>query len=137
MKVCWSHNPDNRPSMAQVVKWSQFPELQSLRTIHELELKRLSGICQCQVVRDHVHQHATVKPQNLQHVIPNCEKIQSLFSSLSSLTPQIKRRKPKSDKHTQIWIAQDKDEITTKLTIVTLRSSDLGYYVSSLNITLY
>ena len=136
MKVCWSHNPDNRPSMAQVVKWSQFPELQFLRIIHELELKRLSGICQCQVVRDHVHQHATVKPQSLQNIIPNCEKIQSLFSSLPSLTPQIKRKKSKSDNHTQIWIAQDKDEITTKLTIVTLRSSDLGYYVSSLNVTL-
>ena len=133
MKACWSQNPSDRPNMAQVVKWSQFPELKSLRTIHQLEPRKLLEICQCQVVRDHVHQLATVKPQNIQSIISNCNHFKSLFSSLSSHTPQSKRKQSTSNNHTQIWIAQDKDEVTTKLTIVTFRSSDLGCYVSTSN----
>ena len=132
MQVCWSHNPNDRPSMAQVVKWSQFPELQSLRTIHELESRKLLGICQCQVVRYHIHQYATEKPQNLQNIIPSCEHYDSLFSSLSTQTPPSKMKQKTSNNHTQIWIAQDKNEATTKMTIVTFRSSDLGYYVRGL-----
>lgn len=126
MKVCWNQNPDDRPSMAQIVEWSQFPELQSLRTIHQLEPRKLLGICQCQVVQDDVHQPSTIEPKNLQH-IPSYERFNPLFSSLSSQTPQSKRKHAAS---TQIWIAQDvKDEAIAKVTIVTFRSSDLGYYV--------
>ena len=133
MKACWNHNPSDRPNMAQVVEWSKSLELKSLRTIHQLEPRKLIGICQCQVVRDHVHQHATVKPQNIQSIIANCRHFKSLLSSLSSQTPQSRRKQNTSSNHTQIWIAQDEDEATTKLTIVTFRSSDLGYYVSALN----
>lgn len=129
MKACWNHNPSDRPNMAQVVKWSQFPELQSLRTIYQLESRKLLGICQCQVVRDHVHQHATIKQQNLQSIMPNYSLFNSLFCSLSSQSPQRKRKQNTSNNHTQIWIAQDKDDTTTKITIVTFRSSDLGCYV--------
>ena len=134
MKVCWNQNPSDRPNMAQVVEWSQFPELKFLRTIHQLEPRKLLGVCQCQVVRDHVHQYATVKPENIQSTIPNCDRLKSLFSSLSSQTPRSKRKHSTSNNHTQIWIAQEKDKVTTKLTIVTFRSSDLGYYVSTLNL---
>ena len=131
MKACWNHNPSDRPNMAQVVEWCQFPELQSLRTIHQLEPRKLLGICQCQVIRDHVHQHATVKPQNSQS-IQKCAHFKSLFSSLSSQTPQNRRKQNTSNNHTQIWIAQDEVKATTKMTIVTFRSSDLGYYVRTL-----
>ena len=55
-----------KPNLAQVVKWSQFSELQSLRTIYQLEPRKLFGVCQCQVLRDHVHQYAAIKPQNIQ-----------------------------------------------------------------------
>ena len=141
MKACWNQNPSDRPNMAQVVQWSQFSELQSLRTIYQLKPRKLLGICQCQVVRNHVHQYATVKPENEQNIIPNRDHFKSLFSSLSSQSPQSKRRQSTSSNHTQIWIAQEKarkiaqDEhkVTTKLKIVTFRSSDLGYYVSTLN----
>ena len=119
--------------MAQVVEWSKSLELKSLCTIHQLEPRKLIGICQCQVIRDHVHQHATVKPPNIQSIILNCRHFKSLFSSLSSQTPQSRRKQNTSNNHTQIWIAQDEHEATTKLTIVTFRSSDLGYYVSALN----
>ena len=129
MKACWNHNPDDRPNMAQIVEWSQLPELQCLRTIHHLEPRKLLGICQCQVVRDHMHQP---KSQNLPQN-PNCEDFKSLFSSLSLQTPQSRRRQIISNKHTQIWIAQDvTDEAVTKMTIVTFRSSNLGYYVRCL-----
>ena len=133
MKACWNQNPNDRPNMAQVVKWSQCMELKSLRIIHQLKRRKLLGICKCQVVRDHVHQHATVKPQNVHSILPNCDHFKSMFSSLSSQTPQSKRKQSTSNNHTQIWIAQDNDEVTSKLTIVTFRSSDLGCYVSTLN----
>lgn len=133
MKACWNQDPNKRPNMAQVVKWSKLPELQSLRIIHQLKPTKLLTICQCRVVRDHVHHSTTDKPQNIQHTIPNCENFKSLFSSLSPQTPPSKRKQNVANNHTQIWIAQDKDEATTKLTIVTFRSSDLGYYVRSLN----
>lgn len=134
MKACWKQNPSDRPNMAQVVEWSRCAELKSLRTIHQLEPRKLLEVCQCQVVRDHVHQHSTVKSQNTQSIIPNCDRFKSLFSSLSSHIPQSKRKQSTSNNHTQIWIAQEKDEVTTKLTIVTFRSSDLGCYVSTLNL---
>ena len=132
MEVCWNQNPNDRPSMAQVVRWSQLPELQSLRMIHYLEPAKLLSICQCQVVRDHVHQDRVDKSY-LKHVIPNCKQFVSPFSSLSSQTPPSKRKSNISNKHTQIWIAQDMNETATKMTIVTFRSSDLGYYVRILN----
>ena len=132
MKACWNQDPNSRPNMAQIVEWSQYLELKSLRTIHQLDPRKLLGICQCQVARDHVHQHATVKLQNVQNILPNCGHFKSLFSSLSSQTPQSKRKQSTSNNHTQIWIAQDR-EVTSKLTIVTFRSSNLGYYVSILN----
>ena len=133
MKACWNQNPNNRPNMAQIVKWSQCMELKSLRIIHQLQPRKLLGICKCQVVQDHVHQHAIVKPQNILNTFPNCGHFKSLFYSLSSQTPQSKRKQSASNSHTQIWIAQDKDEVTSKLTIVTFRSSDLGCYVNTLN----
>ena len=134
MKACWNQDPNNRPNMAQIVGWSQYLELKSLRTIHQLDPRKLLlGICQCQIVRDHVHQHVTVKPQNVQSILPNCGHFKSLFSSLSSQTPQSKRKQSTSNNHTQIWIAQDEDKVTSKLTIVTFRSSNLGCYVSTLN----
>lgn len=130
MEACWSENPSDRPTMAQVVKWSQLPELKFLRTIHQLEPAKLLSICHCQVVRNHVHQHSCNISRNLHHNIPNCKPLKSLFVSLSSQTPKSTRKQNTSNNHTQIWIAQDKNDATTKMTIITFRSSDLGCYVS-------
>lgn len=129
MKACWNQDPMERPSMAQVVKWSQLPELQSLRIQYHLKPARLLSVGQCVVLRDHVHQHATKRPSNIQSTIPNDEHSISLFSSKSTLTPKPKRKLNTTNHHNQVWIAQENEDTTSKLTIFTFRSSDLGFYV--------
>lgn len=129
MKACWNQDPKERPSMAQVVKWSQLPELQSLRIQCHLKPTRLLSIGQCLVFRDHLHEYTTKKQSNIQYTIPNCEQFTSLFSSISAQTPPAKRKQKTADYHSQVWIAQEKDDVTTNLTIFTFRSSDLGFYV--------
>ena len=133
MKACWNQNPDDRPTMAQVVEWSQLPELQSLRTIHHLDPIKLLGICQCKVDEEHIHQDTTEMPQNLQETIPNWDSNPNV-SFLSTLVPPIERKQNMYTvtDHTQVWIAQEKDEANTKLTVITFKSSDVGYNVRTL-----
>ena len=128
MKACWNQNPDDRPTMAQVVEWSQLPELQSLRTIHHLDPMKLLGICQCEVDEEHIHQDTTDIPQNLQETIPNCDSNPD-FSFLPTQTPPAETEQDMVTDHTQIWIAQNKDGDNTKLTVITFKSSDLGFDV--------
>ena len=132
MKACWNQDPMERPSMAQVVKWSQLPELQSLRIQYHLKPARLLSVGQCVVLRDHVHQYATNKPSNIQFTISNAEHFTSLFSSKSALTPKPKRKQSTTNHHSQVWIAQENKDTTSKLTIFTFRSSDLGFYVRTI-----
>ena len=135
MRACWNHNPDDHPNMAQVLEWSQLPELLSLRTIHQLEHKRLLASCLCSgsVAENHAHKCVTNKPENQQHVIPNCDHFDPLFSSISTQTPLGERQENAATDHDyiQTWIAQVDAEITTKLTIVTFKSDHFGYHVRS------
>ena len=129
MRACWNQDPRERPSMMQVVKWSQLQELLSLRILHHLNPTKLLSIGQCVVLRDHLHQYTTNRPSNIQYTIPNCEKLPSLFSSISAQTLPAKRKKKITDHHSQVWIAQEADTTRSKLTIFTFRSGDLGFYV--------
>jgi len=129
MKTCWDQDPKERPSMAQIVKWSQLTELQSLRIQYHLPQTRLLSTGQCLVFRDHLHEYTARKQSNIQYTIPNCEHLTSLFSSMSAQTSPTKRKHKTADHHSQVWIAQEEDDTTSKLTIFTFRSSDLGFYV--------
>ena len=129
MRACWNHNPDDRPNMAQVLEWSQLPELQSLRTIHQLEHKKVLASCLCLVDQNHAHQLSTDKPENQQRIIPNCDYFDSLFSSISIQAPLGERQEDTATNYIQMWIAQDNAENTTKLTIVTSKSDHFGYHV--------
>ena len=48
---------------------------------------------------------------------------------MSAQTSPTKRKHKTADHHSQVWIAQEEDDATSKLTIFTFRSSDLGFYV--------
>ena len=124
MRACWNHNPEDRPGMAQVVEWSQLPELQSLRTIHQLVHKKILAICQCSVAQS---QHATNKPQKKQNIIPNCDHFVPLFSSSEPLSRE--KQENTTNDYIQMWIAQDNVENSTKLTIVTCKSDHFGFNV--------
>ena len=129
MRACWNHNPEDRPNMGQVVEWSQLPELQSLRTIHQLEHKKLLAISQCSVDQSHEHQDVIDKPQNQQYIIPSHDRFDPLFSSLNIQTPLGERQENTTNNYIQIWIAQDNVEIATKLTIIISKSDRFGYHV--------
>ena len=111
--------------MTQVVKWSLLPELQSLRLQYHLNPVTLLSVSQCTVLRDHVHQNVASKPSKIQYTIPNCEPYPPLFSSISAQTPPVERENNTMDHYSQVWIAQGNE-----MTILTFRSSDLGFYVS-------
>ena len=113
--------------MTQVVKWSLLPELQSLRLQYHLNPTTLLSVSQCTVWRDHVHLDVASKPSNVQYTIPNCEPYPPLFSSISAQTPPVERQENTMDHHSQVWIAQGNEN---EMTILTFRSSDLGFYVS-------
>ena len=129
MEACWNQDPKERPSMAQIVEWSLLPELKHLRIQYHLNPTELLSVGHCVVLRDHLHQCATSKPLHIQYTIPNCEHYTSLFSSISAQTPSAKRKENTASYHSQVWIAQKNEDVTSKLTIFTFRSSDLGYYV--------
>lgn len=129
MQLCWKQDPKERPTMAQIVKWSKQKELKSLRTILSLESKKLLCVCQCYV--NHVKQNTVEEPLIFQSTIPGCESFTPLLSSLSSHSLQTESRtKAINAQHIQIWVAQS-DNGASKLTIITFRSSDLGSWVSS------
>ena len=134
MKACWNQDPMKRPSMAQVVQWSKLPELKSLRIQYHLKPTRLLSVGQCLVLRDHLHQYAPNKPSNIQYTIPNSNNSASLFSSISAQTSQAERKLNTANHHSQVWVAQENENKTSKLTIFTFRSSDLGFYVSIITI---
>jgi len=135
MQCCWKQNPKERPTMAQIVKWSKQAELKSLRTILPIESKHLHCVCQCHI--NHINQNAANKLLKFQSTIANCVSFTPLFSSLSKDSPQTKSRhflnhhaKTINAQHIQIWIAHSENG-ASKLTIITFRSCDLGYWVSS------
>ena len=118
--------------MAQVMKWSKQPELQSLRTFYSLKAKELLLVCQCNV--NHLNENVVGRPENFKSIIPECESFAPLLSSMCAQSPlDINARLLDHNKetfgpqHIQIWVAHDH----RKLTIVTFRSYDLGYWVSS------
>ena len=116
--------------MAQVVQWSQLPELISLRLQYHLEPINLLSTGQCLVLRDHVHEYTMNKPSNIKFTLPYSENAASdhLFSDKFTYSPKAERRQSTANHHSQVWIAQEKGT-TSKVTILTFRSSDLGYYV--------
>ena len=132
MRRCWKQDPNERPTMAQVMKWSKQAELQSLRTFYSLEAKELLCVCQCNV--NHVNQNVVEKPENFQSIIPECESFTPLLSTMCAQSPLdigtrlLDDNKTFGPQHIQIWVAHGK----RKLTIITFRSCDLGYWVSSL-----
>ena len=136
MQCCWKQDPNERPTMAQVLKWSKQAELQSLRMIFPLEAKELLCVCQCNA--NHVNQNVVEKPQNFQSIIPGCDSFTPLLSSMCAQSP-LDAQLLDHNKETfgpqciQIWVAHG----DRKLTIITFRSSDLGYWVSSLLTTAY
>ena len=127
MKVCWNQDPKERPSMMQVVEWSLLPELQSLRLQYHLNPTTLLSISHCTVWKDHVHQDVASKPSKIQYTIPNCELHPPLFCSTSAQTVSVERQDNTMDHYSQVWIAQGNEN---EMTILTFRSSDLGFYVS-------
>ena len=131
MQCCWRQDPKERPTMAQVVKWSKLDELKSLRTILSLQSKELLCVCQCHV--NLVIQNAAEKPLNIHSTLPNCDSYTPLLFSMHAQSPLAKsachKAEDSSHQHIQIWVAQG-DGSGTKLTIVTFRSYDLGYWVS-------
>ena len=128
MECCWQQDPKSRPSMAEILEWSKLPELCSLRTIHQLEPNLISCIFQCQVMRDH-------KLPSIQQTFLNCQSFPSFFTLIKPASPPTNRSKDKVNHHTQVWLTQDKDDTTSKLTIFTFRSSELGYRVSDCDIS--
>lgn len=150
MQCCWRQDPQERPTMAQVVEWSKLPELKSLRTILSLELKELLCVCQCHV--NHVNRNVVEqKPLNFQSTLPLCESFTPLFSSLCAQSPQGKNAhisdchtKDSDHQHVQIWVAHANtsttkliDSSAAKMTIITFRSCDLGYWVSTVLYSTY
>ena len=117
--------------MAQVLEWSKLPQLCSLRTIQNMEPNVISCISQCLVVRDHKAEYAAIDNlPSIQHTFPNCQPFPSFFTSITPKSPPTNRSKDKVNHHTQAWVTQDNSDTTSKLTIFTFRSSDLGYRVS-------
>ena len=119
--------------MAQVLKWSKQPELLSLRTFYSLEAKKLLCVCQCNV--NHRNQKVVGRPENFKSIVPECGSFAPLLSSMCVQSPfDINARLLDHNKetygpqHIQIWVAHD----NRRLTIITFRSCDLGYWVSSL-----
>jgi len=55
MNLCWDHDPNKHPKMADVVVWCNVSVFEALRAVYHLEDGKLSAICQCQVDRTHVH----------------------------------------------------------------------------------
>lgn len=137
MRCCWRQDPKERPTMAQIVKWSKQTELKSLRTFLSLESKEILCVCQCHV--NHVNRNVAKKPLNFQSTLPNCESFTPLLSSLCAQSPQAKathlldhNAEELNPQHVQIWVAHGNKD-AAKLNIITFRSHDLGYWVSSLS----
>lgn len=133
MRCCWRQDPNERPTMVQVMKWSKQPELQSMRTFYSLEAKELLCVCQCNV--NHLNRNVVGRPENFKSIVPKCESFAPLLSSMCAQSPldmnaQLLDRNKETvgPQHIQIWVAHD----NRKLTIITFRSCDLGYWVSSL-----
>ena len=56
MRMCWEKEPENRPTMSQVVEWIRAPEFERLRA--EITLSKVNFIpclCICHILPEHEH----------------------------------------------------------------------------------
>ena len=132
MQCCWKQDPNERPSMTQVIKWGKLTELKSLRAILPLEAKELICVSHCNVNHTSVDPKEVEKPSNFEQIIPECESFTPLLHFMMSQSPLDMSaghmHNHTETEHVQIWVAHS----NTKLTIISFRSCDLGYWVSSL-----
>ena len=132
MQCCWKQDPNERPSMTQVIKWAKLTELKSLRAILSLEAKELICISHCNVNHMNVNPKDVEKPLNFEKTFPECESFTPLLHFMMAQSPSDTSTRclhnHTETKHIQIWVAHS----DTKLTIISFRSCDLGYWVSLL-----
>jgi len=156
MNLCWDHDPNKRPKMADVVEWCNGSVFKALRAVYHLEDGKLSAVCQCQVDRTHVHSldaNDTINTTEIKFIITPSDKIDDVFSfpvltprsSLTSL-PATQLQSSEGDgkdslnfevsrKYSQIWIAQRIDKNKSVLQIFSYTSSKAGCKVSQYSVT--
>jgi len=160
MNLCWNHDPNKRPKMAEVVEWCNLSVFKALRAVYHLEAGKLSAVCQCQVDRTHVHSlhvNDIIATTEAKFIVKPSDKDDDVFSfpvltqqsSLNSL-PATQCQNAKGDgkdtlnfevnrsrKYSQIWIAQQIDENKSVLHIFSYKSSKAGCKVSYYSVTHY
>jgi hypothetical protein len=52
MAICWSRDPDDRPSAAEIEVYASHPEFCTLRSVVAVAEDRIDVICACSVVRE-------------------------------------------------------------------------------------
>lgn len=138
MSLCWEQKLTIRPQISQILKWCDLPEFQSLRTVYPLDNGQLHAVCQCTVNRTHCHTLSSNPPCNVKFTLQLCNEFDQLFTVPEIASPKLDPRimppkfdLKKSKRHTQVWIAQEVNDNTTQLQIITYRSTQIGYRVSS------
>ena len=136
MTRCWDHEPHRRPTMAEIIEWTELPEFPSLRTVYRLNSGRLSAVCQCMVDRNHIHlANLATKPfsQSLTAIL--YDEQEDLFCSTitTSSTKTATLLHKKANKYSQVWIAQESEsKDSSNLSIIMYKSGEVGYMVSQL-----
>lgn len=139
MIQCWDHDPHRRPTMAKIIEWTELPEFPSLRTVCRLPSGQLSAACQCIVDRNHIHAvDLSTKPTSPRSASPSsatilCDEQEDLFCSsiTTSYTKTATLLHRKTNKHSQVWIAQESgSKDTSHLSIIMYERGELGYRVS-------
>lgn len=138
MSLCWEQEPTSRPQISQILNWCDLPELQSLKTISPMDKGSVCAVCQCTVNRNHSHILISNPPNNVKFTLEHCAKFNHLFTKPEIASPRLSsnlnaptRNELKKKNHTQVWITQEADKNKTLLQILTYRSTQVGYRVSS------
>ena len=133
---CWDHEPHRRPTMSEIMEWTELPEFPSLRTVYRLNGGRLSAVCQGMVDYNHLHlADLPTKPfcQSLTAIL--YDEQEDLFCSTitTSSTKTATLLHTKANKYIQVWIAQESEpKDSSNLSIIMYKSGEVGYRVSYL-----
>ena len=138
MNLCWEQEPASRPQISQILKWCELPEFQSLRAVSPMDKGSFYAVCQCTVNRNHSLTLFSDPPNDVKFTLEHYEKFDPLFTKPETASPKLTSNAKthrlefkKSKNHTQVWITQEANENKTQLQILTYRSTQVGYRVSS------